>query len=123
MDINLINTNDLIIAEIVADSVIINDAQDALDILANCAYQDANQIIVYQKDITEDFFELKTKLAGEVLQKFSNYNSKLAIVGDFSGYGSKSLRDFIYESNKVGRVSFVATKEEAIEALLKGVKV
>ncbi|MGN8070738.1 DUF4180 domain-containing protein [Mucilaginibacter sp. SG564] len=123
MDINLINTNDLIIAEIVADSIIINDAQDALDILANCAYQDANRIIVYQKDITEDFFELKTKLAGEVLQKFSNYNSKLAIVGDFSGYGSKSLRDFIYESNKVGRVSFVATKEEAIEALLKGVKV
>lgn len=123
MDINLINTNDLIIAEIVSDSIIINDAQDALDILANCAYQDANRIIVYQKDITEDFFELKTKLAGEVLQKFSNYNSKLAIVGDFSGYGSKSLRDFIYESNKAGRVSFVATKEDAIEALLKGVKV
>ncbi|NHA06798.1 DUF4180 domain-containing protein [Mucilaginibacter sp. HC2] len=123
MDINLINTNNLIIAEIVSDSIIINDAQDALDILANCAYQDANRIIVYQKDITEDFFELKTKLAGEVLQKFSNYNSKLAIVGDFSGYGSKSLRDFIYESNKAGRVSFVATKEDAIEALLKGVKV
>lgn len=123
MDINLINTNDLIIAEIVSDSIIINDAQEALDILANCAYQDANRIIVYQKDITEDFFELKTKLAGEVLQKFSNYNSKLAIVGDFSGYGSKSLRDFIYESNKAGRVSFVATKEDAIEALLKGVKV
>ncbi len=123
MDINLINTNDLIIAEIVSDSIIINDAQEALDILANCAYQDANRIIVYQKDITEDFFELKTKLAGEVLQKFSNYNSKLAIVGDFSGYGSNSLRDFIYESNKAGRVSFVATKEDAIEALLKGVKV
>ena len=123
MNINLINTNDLIIAEIVADSIIINDAQEALDILANCAYQDANRIIVYQKNITEDFFELKTKLAGEVLQKFSNYNSKLAIVGDFSGYDSKSLRDFIYESNKAGRVRFVATKEEAIEALLKGVKV
>jgi hypothetical protein len=123
MDINLISVNDFNIAEIVSDTIEINSAQDALDILANCAYQDARRIIVHQKNITDSFFDLKTTLAGDILQKFSNYNVKLAIVGDFSIYTSKSLRDFIYESNKAGRISFVATADEAIEALSKGIRV
>jgi len=123
MDINLISVNDYYIAEIVSDIIEINNAQDALDILANCAYQDARRIVMYQENITDSFFDLKTTLAGDILQKFSNYNVKLAIVGDFSKYSSKSLHDFIYESNKAGRISFVATRDEAIDALSKGIRV
>lgn len=117
MDIKLIDSNDIIIAEIISNTIAINNTQDALDILANCAYQGADRVIIYQENITDDFFDLKTTLAGDVLQKFSNYRMKLAIVGDFSKYSSKSLRDFIYESNKGGRVNFVSTKDEAITAL------
>jgi len=123
MDINLISVNDFYIAEIVSDIIEINNAQDALDILANCAYQDARRILMYQENISDSFFDLKTTLAGDILQKFSNYNVKLAIVGDFSKYSSNSLRDFIYESNKAGRISFVATKEDAMDALSKGIRV
>ena len=123
MDINLISVNDYYIAEIVSDIIEINTAQDALDILANCAYQDARRIVMYQENISDSFFDLKTTLAGDILQKFSNYNVKLAIVGDFSKYSSNSLRDFIYESNKAGRISFVATRDEAIDALSKGIRV
>ena len=123
MDINLISVNDYYIAEIVSDIIEINTAQDALDILANCAYQDARRIVMYQENITDSFFDLKTTLAGDILQKFSNYNVKLAVVGDFSKYSSNSLRDFIYESNKAGRISFVATRDEAIDALSKGIRV
>ncbi|MBB6112478.1 protein of unknown function [Mucilaginibacter lappiensis] len=123
MDINLISINDFNIAEIVSNIIEINNAQDALDILANCAYQDARRIVMYQENITDSFFDLKTTLAGDVLQKFSNYNVKLAIVGDFSKYSSQSLRDFIYESNKAGRISFVSTRDEAIDALSKGIRV
>jgi hypothetical protein len=56
-------------------------------------------------------------MAGEILQKFSNYRVKLAIVGDFSKYSSKSLADFIYESNKGKHINFVATKTEALKVL------
>jgi len=47
------------------------------------------------------------------LQKFSTYNGRLAIIGDFSKYDSKSLKDFIFESNKGRRVNFVGTTDEA----------
>jgi len=62
---------------------------------------------------------LSTGLAGEILQKYTNYGGRIAIYGDYSRYTSKPLRDFIYESNKGKSVFFVATKEEAIEMLTK----
>lgn len=53
----------------------------------------------------------------EILQKFINYQFKFAIVGDFSGYTSKPLKDFIYESNKGRDIFFVSSEEDAIEKL------
>lgn len=54
------------------------------------------------------FFILRTQLAGEILQKFINYQAKLAIYGDYTKYTSKPLKDFIYESNKGNDFFFVA---------------
>ena len=57
---------------------------------------------------------LRTGLAGEVLQKFINYHVKVAIVGDYSQYTSKSLRAFIYESNRGNDIYFLSSVEEAV---------
>ena len=61
---------------------------------------------------------MKTRLAGEILQKFINYRMKLAIVGDFSMYSSKSLQEFIYESNKGKAIFFMFNEKEAVEKLI-----
>ena len=119
MRIELTDINGTCIAELISDSIVISNSQDALDIMADCSYQGARRIIVREINVTPDFFDLKTGIAGEILQKFSTYDTKLAIVGDFSKYSSKSLRDFIYESNKIGRISFVANINLAKEALVK----
>ena len=50
------------------------------------------------------------------MQKFINYR-KIAIVGDFSEYTSKPLKDFIFESNKGNSIFFVPTLEEAVRKL------
>ncbi|HUX96186.1 MAG TPA: DUF4180 domain-containing protein [Bacteroidales bacterium] len=55
--------------------------------------------------------------AGEISQKFSNYRMKLAIIGDFSETGSKSLNDFIRESNRGGTICFVKSLEEGLSML------
>jgi glutamate synthase domain-containing protein 3 len=107
------------LAQVHSDEMVITSVQDALDLMANCGYQGANRIIVHEKNLTPDFFDLKTGVAGEILQKFSNYGVSLAIIGDFAKYPGKSLRDFIYESNKAGRINFVGTLEEAKEKLSK----
>jgi hypothetical protein len=107
------------IAHITADEVIINNAEDGLDLLGNLYYQGFDKIILYQHHITPDFFILKNGLAGEILQKFSNYRVRLAIVGDFSIFTGKSIKDFIYESNKGRHINFVSSLDEAIKVLSK----
>jgi hypothetical protein len=113
MKIKIITSTHTKIARLKSDNFVIKEIQDAIDLMANCSYQGAEGVIVDEKHLAPKFFDLKTQFAGDILQKFSNYNFKLAIVGDFSKITSKSLRDFIYESNKLKRINFVGSEEEA----------
>lgn len=103
-------------AEIIAEGVIINDTQDMIDIMADCRYNGAGSIIIHKENLIPGFFDLKTRIAGDILQKFSNYRMQLAIIGDFTELKSKSLRDFIFESNKTGMINFVPGLDEALQA-------
>ncbi|MFN0292499.1 DUF4180 domain-containing protein [Pedobacter helvus] len=107
------------IAEIIANDVVIRNVEDGTDLIGNIYYQGFDKVILHEKNITPQFFDLSTKIAGEILQKFSNYRIGLAIVGNFEVYQSKSIKDFIFESNKLGKINFVSSKEEAIKAFLK----
>ncbi|MCJ7932220.1 MAG: DUF4180 domain-containing protein [Chryseobacterium sp.] len=111
--------NNIKIAEVISDDMIIQSVQDGLDILGDIYYQGFDKVILYEKNITPGFFDLKTKIAGEILQKFSNYRIGLAIVGDFSKYKSKSMKDFIFESNTTKHINFVEMLEAALENFSK----
>ncbi len=103
---------------VIDPGVNIVNAQDLLDLFVTANYEHGSiGIIVYKDSLNEDFFDLKTRVAGELLQKCSNYNVRFAIVGDFSSYTSKSLRDFIYECNKGNLVFFKCSIEDALTAL------
>lgn len=93
--------------------------RDVLDLIPAAWQNDCPAVIVPKDCLPEAFFDLKTGFAGEALQKFTNYNIKIAVTGDFEGYSSKSLRDFMYESNKGRQVFFKATVEEALAAIEK----
>lgn len=115
IEIHTINHNR--IAEVVTESTIINSIEEGSDLVANIYYQDFDRIILYEKNITPFFFDLKSGIAGEILQKFSNFRIRLAIVGDFEKFESKSLKDFIFESNKNRQINFVNSLNEALEKL------
>lgn len=117
MKIEAHNLNDTKIAEITSDETIISTAEDGLDLLGNLYYQGFDRIVLNEKNITPEFFDLKNGIAGEILQKFSTYRVRLAIVGDFSKFTSKSLTDFIYKSNKGRHINFVNSTTEAIKIL------
>ena len=118
MNIRKITSNGNEIAIVNSDEVCISDVQSALDFMMSVNYETGSHSIVLNKEaVSPDFFVLSTRIAGEVLQKFITYQFKLAIVGDFSGYTSKPLKDFIYESNKGRDIFFVSSEENAIEKL------
>lgn len=118
MQISVIKKNSIEIAVISSDDILIMDVQSALDFFATVDYQTGcNRMIIDKSLICEEFFDLSTKIAGEVLQKFINYQKKIAIIGDFTKYSSNSLKDFIYECNKGKDIFFLPNKANAIEKL------
>lgn len=120
MELTRIERNGTVCALVKSDSVVITDAQSALDLLMSARYDLGTQNIVIDKSlVAEDFFILSSGLAGEILQKYVNYHGRIAIYGDYSQYTSKPLKDFIYESNKGRDVFFTATAEEAVELLTR----
>jgi hypothetical protein len=102
------------IAEITSRDLTIDSAQQFLEIAMNLP---VDGLVVRKENMAESFFDLRSGLAGEILQKVVNYRLKVGLVGDYSGYESKALRDFIYESNKSNRIVFVGTVDEALKRL------
>lgn len=109
------NIGNIKVAEITADKIILTSTEDGLELLGNLYYQGFDKIIIHEKNITPEFFDLKTKIAGNILQKFAQYQMPLIIVGDFSKYKSKSLNDFIFESNKGSQVNFVSDLSRVLQ--------
>lgn len=106
------------IAVIKSNEIIIKDVQSAIDFIMTVKYKTSCNKIALNKDaIVEDFFILSKGLAGEILQKFVNYQTKFAIYGDYSKYTSKPLKDFIYESNNGKDIFFAKNEDEAIDML------
>lgn len=106
------------IAIISSQELLISDVQSALDFTMTVKYETGcTDIVINKEAITEEFFILSTKLAGEILQKYINYGVRMAIYGDFSKYTSKPLKDFIYESNMGKDFYFQVDEELAVEII------
>ena len=118
MNVKILQTTGPRIAALTDKKVVIASAQDALDLMATLRYEyDCSRVILPKSCITESFFDLKTGIAGEILQKYTNYQMKVAIVGEFSTYTSKALLDFMYESNKGTSVFFLPDEAAAAQKL------
>jgi hypothetical protein len=93
--------------------------RDVVDLIAQAIEHSADLVLLPVGRLTDDFFRLRTRLAGEVIQKFVNYRLRLAIVGDISGHLAESaaLSDFVAETNRGRQIWFVATQQEASDRL------
>jgi hypothetical protein len=117
MNVSIIENGQQKLAEITSDQVLIANVQDALDLMAKPALAGIRKIILHKDNIDPNFFDLRTGLAGEILQKFVNYSIQLAIVGDFENITSESLKAFIIECNRGTQIFFLKDSESAIHTL------
>ncbi|MFD3542360.1 DUF4180 domain-containing protein [Streptomyces sp. NPDC058662] len=88
----------------------ISGERDVLDLVGNASYQGAQWIVIPAERFDEAFFQLSTRVAGDILQKFVNFRMGLAVVGDISCHtdASQALRDFVRECNR-GRQTWFLT--------------
>jgi len=102
------------VLEIAPDGPALRTDRDAVTLIGDAMGHEARLVLLPIERLDDDFFDLSTRIAGEVVQKFVNYGMRLAILGDISRYtsASTSLRDFVYEANRGDRIWFVANRNE-----------
>ena len=107
--------------ECAASRVIAARSEDAIALIGAAAEQGAGLVALSVAALPEDFFRLRTGLAGQFLQKFVTYGVRVAILGDFEEWTAASvpLRDFIRESNRGSSVWFLRDQEELRARLTK----
>lgn len=88
--------------------------RDAVDLMSAASENRASWIVIPAARLGDDFFELRTRIAGEIAQKFAMYGAKVAIVGDISRRiaMSQSLAAFVTESNRGESLWFVESRQE-----------
>lgn len=91
--------------------------QDATDLVALTWQFETPLLLLPAEAFTDEFFRLKSGLAGAVLQKFGNYGLTVAaVVPGWAGNGDR-FRELVLESNK-GRTFGVFEERSAAEAWL-----
>ena len=104
-----------------ADGQKLSKEGDANDLLSAAFEHNATLVAIPVARLSDDFFRLSSRLAGDVVQKFVNYKVRLAIVGDISQRtaASQPLHDFVYEANRGEQLWFVKDMVE-LETRLAG---
>jgi hypothetical protein len=105
---------DVRVLELSAEGEPPRNDRDAVAWIGEAFEQRARFMVIPAERLDDDFFDLKTRIAGDVLQKFVNYQIRVAIVGDISRHIAESdaLRDFVIECNRGEQVCFVSSMEE-----------
>ena len=102
------------VLECAAEGPRLRNGRDAVDLIGTAFEHRAALIVLPVERLDDDFFRLRTRIAGEIIQKFVNYRLRLAIVGDISRHldESSALRALVNESNRGKEVWFIASLEE-----------
>ncbi len=111
------------VVELIADGTKMQTYNDAVDLIGKTFENRATLIVIPVECLDDEFFQLKTRTAGELIQKFVQYRRHLAIVGDISSFLAESpaLRAFVAESNRGKDVWFVASLDELNDRLERAV--
>ncbi len=96
----------------------LNTEQDALDLVALCGDYETNLLMVHASALSDDFFKLKTGIAGKILQKFINYHVKVSAIIPDDKVEKGKFKDMILEANRGNHFRVFQSKAEAEKWLL-----
>ena len=118
--ISIHEENGIIFAECVSAEKLISSEQDAVDLIGLCGYHQTNNLLLYAKNIDASFFDLKSTLAGAVLQKCMYYYMRVAMILPSDIEHNKRFREMILETNKGNHFRLFESRAQAVEWLTHG---
>jgi hypothetical protein len=90
----------------------LSSVNQATDLIATCAEQCTDKLLLDTPVLPESFFELHTCFAGEFLQKLQNYQLRIAVVISPDRSYSERFNEWLVEAKR-GRYSRLFTSRDA----------
>ena len=118
MNYTVVEKNDRKYIECASAQTPIRNEQNALDLIVACGENGADLLMIHADALVDDFFRLRTGLAGDILQKFVNYHIKAAVVIPDSGKVKGKFRELLAESNRGNSFRVFGSRGEAENWLL-----
>lgn len=87
---------------------------DAVNVIGAAWSAAADLLVIPVSRLPADFFDLSTRVAGEIVQKLVDYRADAAVLGDIAAHlkRSSALRAFVAESNRGSSLWFLADRDE-----------
>jgi PadR family transcriptional regulator, regulatory protein AphA len=118
MNFQRMEKNGVIMVELAAGGGTVKSERDALDLVSACVEHGTNRLLMDAACLPDEFFRLRTGLAGAVLQKLVNYQIKAAVIAPPGAAQQGKFRDFMLETNRGGQFRIFEGREEAIDWLV-----
>jgi len=83
------------------------------DLLSQCYYHKSNLILLDEHNLSAEFFNLRSGLAGAAMQKFANYQTKVAILLPPDAEHNERFKELMYEMNRSNHFRFYDNQIEA----------
>jgi hypothetical protein len=119
VDHRLVEQGEIKYVEVLARPEPVRTEQDALELLSLLGEHGAGRLMLRAEALSEDFFRLKTGVAGAVLQKLVNYSVKTAIVLPENAQLGPRFKELVSETKKGGPYRFFKDRDKAEKWLLK----
>lgn len=99
--------------ELISSQTPLNTEQDAVDLVALCREHDLDFLMLHGEALSEDFFNLRTGVAGRMMQKFITYSVKTAVVIPDPSVNKGRFKEMVTESNRSNQFGVFASREDA----------
>lgn len=118
MDGILRTRNELAFIDLAGTAALIDKEGDLNDLLSLCYTHACNLLLMDEHNLSDDFFNLKTGIAGLAMQKFANYKVKVAVILPPGADHNERFRELMYEMNQSNLIRFYFDRDEAEEWLI-----
>lgn len=100
----------------------IADDRAAARIIGEALEQGAGTVVIPIARLDPGFFDLRTGIAGQIVNKFAVYRIRLIVLGDVSLYErtSAAFHAFVREANRGHELWFVPTAEDLSSRMQSG---
>jgi hypothetical protein len=95
-----------------AGHALLSNERDLVDLIGFCGEHKADRVLLFAENLPQKFCDLRSGEAGMVLQKFTNYQMKVAAVLPASLIQGK-FSEFVLETNRGGQFRIFQSPDQA----------